>query len=69
MQKAQNKTLQSILQKIVEANLMDWDKKLYSTFWTYWTSYKTNFYSTPLWIAFGVEVVMPIEFLVPSLGI
>jgi hypothetical protein len=64
-----NKTLQTILWKIVEANRTDWDRKLHSALWTYWTSYKTSIRSTLFRMAFGLEAVMPTEFIVPSLRI
>jgi hypothetical protein len=64
-----NKTLQMILQKIVEANRTDWDRKLHSALWSYRTSYKTSIRSTPFRMAFGLQAVMPTEFIVPSLRI
>jgi hypothetical protein len=64
-----NKTLQTILRKIVEANRTDWDWKLHSALWAYWTSYKTSIRSTPFRMAFGLEAVMPSEFIVLSLRI
>jgi transposase InsO family protein len=64
-----NKTLQTILWKIVDANTTDWDLKLHSTLWAYRTSYKTSIRSTLFRMAFGLEAVMPTEFIVPSLRI
>jgi transposase InsO family protein len=64
-----NKTLQTILRKIVEVNRTDWDRKLHSALWAYRTSYKTSIWSTPFRMAFGLEAVMPSEFIVPSLQI
>jgi hypothetical protein len=64
-----NKTLQKILWKIVEANRMDWDHKLHFALWAYRSSYKTSIRSTPFRMAFGLEAVMPSEFIVPSLRI
>ena len=42
-----NKTLQTILKKIVNENRTDWDQKLHSALWAYRTSYKTSIKSTP----------------------
>jgi hypothetical protein len=53
----------------VEANRTDWDRKLHSALWAYRTSYKTSIRSTPFRMAFGLEAVMPSEFIVPSLRI
>ena len=66
---ATNKTLQNILQKFVNENRMDWDTKLQSELWAYQTTYKTSIRTTPFRLAFGLEVVMPVEFHIPSLRI
>jgi transposase InsO family protein len=58
-----NKTLQTILWKIVEANRMDWDRKLQNIVT------KLVIWSTLFRMAFGLEAVMPSEFIVPSLWI
>ena len=64
-----NKTLQTILKKIVNENRTDWDTKLHSALWAYWSSYKTSIQSTSFRLAFGLEAVMPVMFQVPSLRI
>jgi transposase InsO family protein len=64
-----NKTQQTVLRKIVEANTTDWDHKLHSALWAYRSSYKTSIRSTPFRMAFGLEAVMPSEFIVLSLRI
>ena len=64
-----NKTLQNILRKILNENRTDWDTKLHSALWAYRTAYKTSIRTTPFRLAFGLEVVMSIEFQVPSLHI
>jgi hypothetical protein len=53
----------------MEANRTDWDRKLHSALWAYRTSYMTSIRSTPFRMAFGLEAVMPAEFLVPNLRI
>ena len=57
-----NKTLQTILKKIVNENRTDWDDKLHNALWAYRTTFKTSIGSTPFRLAFGLEAVMPIEF-------
>ena len=42
-----NKTLQTIMKKIVNENRTDWDTKLHNALWAYRTSYKTSVQSTP----------------------
>ena len=65
--KLTNKTLQTILKQIKNENRTDWDQNLNSVLWACMTSYKTTIQSTPFRPAFGLEVVMPIEFQDPSL--
>ena len=62
-----NKILQTILKKIVNENHTYWDDKLQSALWAYRTTFKTSIQSTPFRMAFGLEVVMQIEFQVLSL--
>ena len=64
-----NKTLQTILKKIVNENHTDWDQKLNSALWAYPTWYKTSIKSTLFRLAFGLEAVMPIEFHIPTLRV
>ena len=42
-----NKTLQTILKKIVNEHRTDWDDKLHSTQWAYRTTFKSSIESTP----------------------
>ncbi|MCO5610456.1 hypothetical protein L7F22_064694 [Adiantum nelumboides] len=62
-----NKTLISILTKIVEAHRTDWDLKLTSALWAYRTAYKVAINCTPFKMVYGQEAVMPWEFVIPSL--
>ena len=43
--------------------------KLQSALWDYRTTFKTSIQSTPFWMAFGLDAVMPIELQVPSLRV
>ena len=67
--KSINKTLQMILKKIVNENRTDWAQKLNSALWAYRTSYKTSIKLTPFRMTFGLEVVMLVEFQVPTLWV
>ena len=69
MVESTNKILQTFLKKIVNENRTDWDDKLQSALWAYRTTFKTSIQSTPFWMAFRLEAVMPIEFHVPSLRV
>ena len=58
-----------ILQKNLNENRTDSDKKLHNTLWSYQTTYKMSILSTPFRLGFGLEAVMPMEFQIPSLRI
>ena len=47
----------------------DWEFKLSAALWAYRTSYKVATGCTPFKLVYGLEAVMPWEFLVPSLRI
>ena len=55
--------------KIVEVSRNDWEHKLTVALWAYRTAYKVATHIIPLNLAFGLEVVMPMEYLVPSLRV
>ena len=55
------------LKKIIEGHIKDWDRKLNSALWAYRTSYKVTTGMTPFRMAYGLEAVVPMEFMVPSL--
>ena len=67
--KSTNKMLQNILRKIFNENQTDWDMKLHSALWAYQKTYKMSIQTTPFWLAFGLEVIMSIEFQIPNLRI
>lgn len=54
---------------MVEASRNDWEHKLTVALWAYQTVYKVATNSTPFSLTFGLEEVMHVEFLVPSLRI
>ena len=47
----------------------DWELKLTAALWAYRTSYKVATGCTPFKLVYGLEAVMPWEFLVPSLRV
>ena len=67
--KSSNKILLRILKKIVSDNYKDWDDKLDSALWSFWTTYKVSTRMTPFRLVYGIEAIVPIEFVVPSLRI
>ena len=64
-----NKILCTALTKIVEGSRSDWEKKLHNVLWAYRTAYKTSIGTTPFNLVFGLDAILPIEFLVPTLRV
>ena len=62
-----NKTLCTVLTKIVSESRTDWEQKLPSVLWAYRTAYKTAVGTTPFHLVYGLNAILPIEFLVPTL--
>ena len=54
---------------MVEGNRGTWEKKLHSVLWAYQTAYKTSVGSTPFELVYGLNAVLPIEFLLPTLRV
>ena len=64
-----NKILVKIIKKIVQDNKADWDQKLDSALYLFRTTFKVTTGMTPFRLVYGLEAVVPMEFLVPSLRI
>ena len=64
-----NKILIAILTKIVGVKCTNWGTKLSAALWAYRTLYKVTTGCTPFKMVYGLEAVMPWEFLIPSLRI
>ena len=54
---------------MLETSCRHWEHKLTTALWVYRTAYKVATHCTPFSLAFGLEAVMPMEFLVPSLRV
>ena len=63
--KSTNKILVKTLKKIIEGHKKEWDRNLNSALWAYRTSYKVTTGMTPFKMAYGLEAVVPMEFMVP----
>lgn len=64
-----NKTLCIALTKVVEHSKMDWEQKLHFVLWAYRTVHKTSVGTTPFNLVFGLDAILPIEFLIPTLRV
>ncbi|XP_069144102.1 uncharacterized protein [Solanum lycopersicum] len=62
-----NKTLCNLLKKVVSKSKRDWHERMEEALWAYRTTYRTPTQATPYSLAFGVEVVLPLERQIPSL--
>ena len=66
---ASNKIFETTLTKVCNANRDEWDLKILVVLWAYRTTCKWITSWTPFKLVYGKEVVMPMEYIVPSLCI
>ena len=64
-----NKTICTALTKIVSESRTDWEQKLPSVLWAYRTAYKTAVGATPFDLVYGINAILPMEFLIPTLRV
>ncbi|RYA79198.1 hypothetical protein DD594_27955, partial [Enterobacter cloacae complex sp. 4DZ1-17B1] len=62
-----NKTIKTILTKVVQKKPDQWDLKLQTALWAYRTAYKVTTGMTPFRMVYGTEAVVPMVFVIPSL--
>lgn len=58
-----------MLTKIVENSHTDWELKLNAALWAYCVAFKTAIGTTPYNLVFGLDAILPMEFLIPTLRI
>ncbi|MCO5607683.1 hypothetical protein L7F22_061881 [Adiantum nelumboides] len=64
-----NKILSSILTKVVSTGRTDWEMNLHATLWAYRVSSKTALNATPFNLVYGLDAILPIEFLLSTLRV
>ena len=64
-----NKILEHALTKVCNINRDDWDLRIPTILWAYRTTCKKLARHAPFKLAYGQEVVMPMEYIVPILRV
>ena len=64
-----NKVLENELTKVFNAQQSDWDLSIPAVLWSYQMTCKKLTGKTPFRLVYGIEAVMPMEYIVPSLHI
>ena len=64
-----NKTLGSLLKKVVSKTKQDWHERIGAALWAYRTTFRTPTQATPNSLVYGVEAVLPLERQIPLLRI
>jgi hypothetical protein len=64
-----NKILETMLMNICSVNKYDWDLRVPTVLWGYRTTCKNMTMQTPFKLVYGLDVLVPMEYLVPSLRI
>jgi hypothetical protein len=64
-----NKIFETTLMNIYSVNRDDWDLRVLAVLWAYRTTCRKLTMKNPFKLVYGLEVVVPMKYLVPSLRI
>ncbi|KAK4590311.1 hypothetical protein RGQ29_020742 [Quercus rubra] len=64
-----NKTLGSLLKKVVSKTKRDWHERIGKALWAYQTTFRTPTQATPYSLVYRVEAILPLKRQIPSLRI
>ena len=64
-----NKTLCTIITKLVTTTKSDWEMLLQSALWAYRVAFKSSTGTTPFNLMYGMNAVLPMDFLIPTLRV
>ena len=64
-----NKTLGSLLKRVVSKTKQDWHERIGEALWAYRTTFRTPTQATPYSLVYGVEAVLPLKRQISSLRI
>ena len=67
--KAFNKTIGKLLKKFVSKSQHNWDDKLGECLWVYHTTVRNPMKTTPFYLIYGCEAVLPLEIQISSLSV
>ncbi|KAI3467894.1 hypothetical protein Pfo_024557 [Paulownia fortunei] len=64
-----NKTLCTLLKKVIAKSKRDWHERIGEALWAYRTTFRMPTQATPYALVYGVEAIVPLEQQIPSLRI
>ena len=67
--KSTNKTLCIALTRVVSQSRSGWEQKPHSILWAYCIAYKTSIDTTLFDLVYGLNAIIPLEFLTPTLQV
>jgi hypothetical protein len=60
--------LKTLLTKLVNESIIDWDEHFSIVLFSYKTAYKVVTWYTPYQLMYGLYALMPIDFIIPVAG-